>query len=48
MVGFTAGVEDTNIRVDGDKMTMFNKADWFRFPYPCRFKVFDNVNIQNR
>ena len=30
-----AGVEDTNIRVDGEKMTMFNKAKWFRMPYPC-------------
>jgi len=32
-----AGVSDTNIRVDGDKMTMFNKAKWFRVPYPFQW-----------
>merc|ERR1712198_16602 len=32
-----AGVEDNNIRVDGEKMTMFNKAKWFRMPYPFQW-----------
>ena len=31
-----AGVENTNIRVDGAKMTTFRKAEWFRVPYPCK------------
>ena len=31
-----AGVENPNIRLDGARMTIFNKADWFRVPYPCK------------
>lgn len=31
-----ADVEDTNIRVDGEKMKMFRDATWFRVPYPCK------------
>jgi len=32
-----ADVDDPAIRTDGPKMTMFNKAKWFRFPLPFQW-----------
>jgi len=32
-----ADVQNPNIRVDGQRMTMFNKAKWFRVPYPFQW-----------
>ena len=34
-----ADVQNPNIRVDGQRMTMFNKAKWFRVPYPCKMII---------
>ena len=41
-----ADVDIPAIRTDGPKMTMFNKAKWFRLPLPCKI-IFEEQSFKD-